>query len=60
VEAEQKQRKKIEKNMDSLSGVFKGRWVRHLPRAPLIRGATRGVPRVNFPHFWRKTYYPLI
>ena len=36
------------------SGVFKGRRARHLPRAP-----PWGITRINFPHFWWKTYYSL-
>ena len=35
----------------TLSGVFKGRGARHLPRDPLVRGTPRDGSCVNS-HFW--------
>ena len=42
------------------SGGFKGKRARHLRRVFRIQGPPWVVSGVNFPHFWWKTYCPLI
>jgi len=44
----------------AVSGVFKGRRARHLPRAPPFWRPPWGVTRIHFPYFWWKFYHPLI
>ena len=44
----------------AVSGVFKGRRARHLPRAPPFWRPPWGVTRIHFRYFWWKFYHPLI